>query len=117
MPDGIYLNARLLQPEALAHQMSDIISNKNKYYNFFKWHRYYSFHETSHDNYRNEICTLCAILNNMRKGNVTSVYMDIDQWWNGSPDIAHWDEPAITEESDEINDALKIVSSIYEIFF
>lgn len=116
MPDGIYLNARFLEPQALAYQMNDIISNKNEYYNFFKWHRYYSFHETSHDNYTNEICTLCAMLNEVRKGNVTSVYMDIYQWWNGSPDVAHWAEPMVTDKTDEIKDAFRIVKSIYDIF-
>lgn len=96
--------------------MNDIISNKNKYYNFFKWHRHYSFHETSHDNYTNEICTLCAILNNMIKADDTSVYMDIYQWWNGSPDVAHWAEPVVTEETNAVQDAFRIVHNIYDTF-
>lgn len=103
--------------------MSDIIRYKDKYYNFFRWHRHYSFHETSHDNYNDEICTLCAMLNNVTKGNVTSVYMDIHQWWNGSPDVAHWSEPqeaVVTEEIVQTKDliirARNIFSSIYTVF-
>lgn len=87
MPDGIYLNARELGPEKLAKEMNDIIKDKQRYYNFFKWQRYYSFHETSEGAYTDELCRFCALLNNMRETNETKTYEDIANWWNGPQDV------------------------------
>lgn len=87
MPNGTYLNARELGPENLAKEMNDIINDKQRYYNFFKWQRYYSFHETSEDSYTDELCRFCAMLNNVREKNETKVYADIVNWWNGPQDV------------------------------
>lgn len=87
MPDGMYLNARELGPKNLAKEMNDIIKDKRKYYNFFKWYRYYSFHETSEGAYTEELCRFCAMINTMRQRNVTKVYKDIANWWNGPQDV------------------------------
>lgn len=87
MPEGIYLNARHLDPEELAKTMNEIIYNKTKYYDFFKWHRYYSFHNPEDSGYNDEICTLCAMLNNVIQMNRTSTYSSIASWWNEDPDL------------------------------
>ncbi|KAJ8729960.1 hypothetical protein PYW07_016998 [Mythimna separata] len=44
MPDGIYLNARTVTEKELVKKMVDIINNKEKYYDFFRWHNHYSYH-------------------------------------------------------------------------
>lgn len=87
MPEGTFLNARRSEPEELAKTMKEIIYNKNKYYDFFKWHRYYSFHNPEDSGYNEEICALCAMLNNVIQMNRTSIYSRISSWWNEGPDI------------------------------
>lgn len=83
MPDGIYLNARELNPKDLAYEMNRIISNKEKYYDFFKWHRHYAFHGTTEDSHTTHVCDLCAFINVMIERNETKVYDDIALWYNG----------------------------------
>lgn len=82
MPEGIYLNARSFVPEQLASEMVEIIHNKKKYYDYFKWHRYYSY---SYCKEGHNICALCATLNNDFER--TSVYMNFSLWWNESHPI------------------------------
>ncbi|XP_026326210.1 alpha-(1,3)-fucosyltransferase C-like [Hyposmocoma kahamanoa] len=65
MPDGMYLNARTLGVKKLAEEMSSIISNPQRYIDFFKWHGYYTFYDShrldSNDTYF--ICNVCTKLN------------------------------------------------------
>lgn len=81
MPDGIYLNARSFVPEKLATEIVEIIHDKKKYYEYFKWHRYFSY---SHCREGHNICELCAMLNNHTQRTATSVYMNFSLWWNES---------------------------------
>lgn len=80
MPDGIYLDANIIPPYQMAQRMNDIINDKNKYYEFFKWHDYYSFHFSGEDRYRGEVCRLCAFLNYSM--NKSSTFEYIAEWWN-----------------------------------
>lgn len=65
LPDGIYLHGRLLGAEKLAKMMIETINDKQRYYEFFKWHAYYSFHDIDVDNQRHDgLCDLCALANN-----------------------------------------------------
>lgn len=80
MPGGIYLNAGDLEPYKLARIMNDIINDKNRYYEFFKWHNHYSFHATDRNGYHEAFCSLCALINNRR--NQTSILDYITDWWN-----------------------------------
>lgn len=80
MPDGMYLDAFALGEEKLAKMMNDIISDKNKYYEYFKWHRYYSFHATNENADTDEICALCAFLNN-GNGIKKTRELSIGDWW------------------------------------
>lgn len=66
MPDGIYLNAKTLGVEKAAKEINDAISNPQRYLDFFKWHGYYSFHNSDDYQYYNSICELCALLNKYR---------------------------------------------------
>lgn len=83
MPEGIYLDANKLGVQRLAKEMNDIIRNPQRYFNFFKWHGYYSFHESSKDKYHNAVCGFCALLNNKTRRNERTVYKYISKWWNG----------------------------------
>lgn len=83
MPDEIYLNAQELGARELAKQMDDIIRDPLKYYNFFKWHDYYSFHNSDEDNYHDAVCGFCALLNNKTRRHQRTAYKYITNWWNG----------------------------------
>lgn len=82
MPTGIYLNAVNNSVQDLAKEINDIIHNSQRYYDFFKWHRYYSFHSSDEDNYYNPVCGLCALLNNRTRRNQRTVYKHMTTWWN-----------------------------------
>lgn len=81
LPDGIYLDALKLGVERLAKEMNDIIKDPPRYYEFFKWHGYYSFQDTADDNYRGSICAFCAFLNSESELYKKTVYTDIKYWW------------------------------------
>lgn len=80
MPEGIFLDANKLAPHQMAEKMIEIMNDINKYYQFFKWHEYYSFHSTNEDRFNREVCSLCAFLNNNKDR--TNVYENIVEWWN-----------------------------------
>lgn len=80
MPDGMYLDAFALGEEKLANKMNDIIGDKNKYYDYFKWHRYYSFHATNDSADTDEICAFCAFVNNNNEMYKTREHT-IGDWW------------------------------------
>lgn len=82
MPDGIYLNARNLGISKLAKEINDIIYNRSRYYEFFKWHNYYSYHDTTKDDYSNTFCGLCALLNRKTVKSESTVNKYISGWWN-----------------------------------
>lgn len=82
MPDGMYLDALSLGPEELAKRMNEIINDRNTYYDFFKWHGHYSFHNSDEDVYRREVCALCELLNNETVMEQSTVFNDLNLWWN-----------------------------------
>lgn len=82
MPDGIYLNANEIGEEEMARKMHELIQDKEKYYDYFKWHRYYSYHDVSESADTDPFCKLCAFLNNMTMRRERRVYASITQWWN-----------------------------------
>lgn len=81
MPNGMYLNANVLGPQKLASIIKNAVRNKEKYYDFFKWHRYYSFNDPSDTAESDEICAFCAILNKKNRTGETSVYTHITNFW------------------------------------
>lgn len=82
MPDGMYLNGFALGPSVLARIMSDSIRHKEKYFNFFKWHRYYKFHHPGENADSDEICAFCALLNDKQEMSKTRVYTHITNFWD-----------------------------------
>lgn len=78
----------MLGAEKLAEIMNDTIYDKNKYYDFFKWRRYYSFHDTNVTTGDiNGMCALCAFLNDKKHSYTRSVYTNITRFW----ELANWD--------------------------
>lgn len=84
MPDGIYLDARKLGEVELARRMYQIINNRQEYYDFFRWHRYYSFHGTEESAETDDFCVFCASMNDLVQRKEISVYFSLAQWWNGN---------------------------------
>lgn len=62
--------------------MNSIIRNKKRYYDFFKWHNHYTFHDTTDSPETDGICDLCAKLNNYTFRNDISVHSNFSAWWN-----------------------------------
>lgn len=81
MPDGMYLNANALDVEGLARIMNDSIHDKENYYHFFRWHRYYSFHDPRESPDSDEVCSFCAFLNENHNKNWISIHRDITNFW------------------------------------
>nr|XP_053611793.1 alpha-(1,3)-fucosyltransferase C-like isoform X1 [Plodia interpunctella] len=79
LPPGSYLDAHKFSPVELARTMKEIIENRTRYYDFFRWrnHFVYKYGDNS-----TEICNVCAALNkdipnnfNLRNG--------FRLWWAG----------------------------------
>lgn len=94
----MYLDAHELGPTKLAQEMDEIIKDKAKYYEFFKWHRYYRFHAPIESAFTDEICGFCAFLNNVTKANTTNIVPNIARWWNGRDIVRNKiTEPGVTQ--------------------
>lgn len=61
--------------------MKDIIDDLPRYYDFFKWHGYYSFYDSADNNYRETVCAFCAFLNNEVRVYKKTEYINIKYWW------------------------------------
>lgn len=83
MPDGIYLNAYNMKAEQLASKMYHIIRNPTEYHKFFRWKKYYSYHQKNESPDTDDYCNFCAILNNEKLMTTTTVYEHINEWWTG----------------------------------
>lgn len=82
MPDGIYLNAKALGQEQLAWKMNELIKDKEKYYDYFRWHEHYSYHHASESADTDPLCAFCAFLNDVNKRSERQVYARFSLWWN-----------------------------------
>nr|XP_053612044.1 alpha-(1,3)-fucosyltransferase C-like [Plodia interpunctella] len=60
LPPGSYLNALELGPRQLARTMKEIIENKTRYYDFFRWRNHFVYKQG--DKFT-EICNVCTALN------------------------------------------------------
>ncbi|XP_023942893.1 alpha-(1,3)-fucosyltransferase C [Bicyclus anynana] len=91
LPPGSYLDALALGPKELAHQMNEILTNRSKYHDFFRWRNHYRY-GPSHP--VEEVCKLCTMLNNPDKVSQVTVWKDFDRWWNGKEYahncLTHW---------------------------
>lgn len=83
MPNGAYLDANILQPQELARIIYETVNDREKYYDFFRWHKYYSYHEPYESPDSDEICSFCAYLNKNKHINMyrSTVYKRITWFW------------------------------------
>lgn len=81
MPDGIYLNGNNLSEDKVAEAMNEAIQDKKKYYDYFRWRRYYTYHPI-HGGDTDPLCEFCAYLNAESVRNKRRVYARVDKWWN-----------------------------------
>lgn len=83
MPDGIYLNAQTVTEKELVKQMVDIINDKEKYYDFFRWHNHYTYHNSSDSPKTDHFCNFCKKINNPDFMNRATLRKNLVGWWNG----------------------------------
>lgn len=106
------MNALKYGVNELAKEINDIIQNPRRYFDFFKWHKHYSFHSAGECS--DCICGICAVLNARRITNKKSVYNYISKWWNEPKDynftnvISHWGP----EPQQKYNTFLKFMTAI-----
>ncbi|XP_045505278.1 alpha-(1,3)-fucosyltransferase C-like [Colias croceus] len=77
LPEGSYLDAINLGPKKLAETIFDIMGNKTRYYEFFRWRNHYVYRDADHLN----ACRLCEMMN--RNLEEKSVWKYFRTWWNG----------------------------------
>lgn len=82
MPDGIYLNAETLSEEELAVKIKEAVQDKQKYYDYFRWHRYYTYQFSAESRDSDPLCQFCAYLNDESKRSQRRVYSGFTKWWN-----------------------------------
>lgn len=75
-----------MKPEKLAKTMNDIIHDANKYYEFFKWQKYYTFQSQVGSPETDEICAFCNYLNERQRETFYKrrVYTNISKFWNSN---------------------------------
>lgn len=95
MPNGTYLDARALGPAKLAKEINDIIKDKKRYYDFFRWRRYYRYDASSDNADSDGICALCTALNNVARSNERRVYARFREWWNELQDGGTHNNPIV----------------------
>lgn len=82
MPDGIYINGNMLTEDQVAQKIREAIRDKQKYYDYFRWHQYYTYHFTAESGDSDPLCAFCAFLNNESNRNRRRVYARFNKWWN-----------------------------------
>lgn len=119
MPDGTYLDAGKLGPQKLAKEMNDIIQTPTRFLDFFRWHRYYTFHSAAEDDYHAAVCGFCALLNNDTRRNQRAFYKNMTKWWNewglnrAYPTIVQVEEVV----NEEPNILMDVFNKLYDYFF
>lgn len=71
-----------MDPVDLARIINDVIHDVDRYYNYFKWHRYYTIHEPNERADSDEICGFCAFLNDKEEMRKTTIYKNITNFWS-----------------------------------
>ncbi|XP_053611905.1 alpha-(1,3)-fucosyltransferase C-like [Plodia interpunctella] len=78
LPPGSYINARELDPELLASTMKDIIENRTRFYDYFRWRNHFRYKRGENDS---EICNICTALNEGKAYNI-NLRDGFREWWN-----------------------------------
>lgn len=118
MPEGIYLDAGKLGVKDLAKEMNDIIHDPPRYFDFFRWHGYYTFHNANEDDFYATVCGFCAMLNNETRKNQRTFYKNITKWWNEwGHDRMHPTTVIKKVVQEEPAGLMDILNKVYEYYF
>ncbi|XP_053611797.1 alpha-(1,3)-fucosyltransferase C-like [Plodia interpunctella] len=77
LPPGSYLDALNLGPMELARTMKEIIENKTRYYDFFRWRNHFVYKRGENST---EICNVCTALNKDLHTNL-NIRSGFRLWW------------------------------------
>ncbi|XP_039750777.1 alpha-(1,3)-fucosyltransferase C-like [Pararge aegeria] len=81
VPEGAYLDAVKLGPQELAYKINEVINNHTAYYDFFRWRNHYAY-GYNQDPMRQDVCQLCATLNDKKKMSKVTIWQSFREWWN-----------------------------------
>ncbi|KAM3965945.1 uncharacterized protein ACR2FA_012796 [Aphomia sociella] len=79
LPPGSYLDARQYTVERLAETMVQLMNSPKLYQNYFKWKYHYRYYDPSGVE---NVCAVCAALNNNTLVQMPKVYKEFRSWWN-----------------------------------
>lgn len=114
MPHGIYLDALGQEPVNLARTMNDIINNVTSYESMFRWHKYYTYHDSRETPDTNNFCAFCAALNDKQRQNEAKVYKNIVKWFNERKDWNVVPVGSKPKRSAEMKDQDKNIHTTYK---
>ncbi|XP_047995887.1 glycoprotein 3-alpha-L-fucosyltransferase A-like [Leguminivora glycinivorella] len=63
--------------------MNDIIKDKDRYYNFFKWRNHYSYHHSDEAPDSDVLCRICEVLHDETLVAKKTVHREFRYWWSG----------------------------------
>ncbi|KAJ8728292.1 hypothetical protein PYW08_016677 [Mythimna loreyi] len=81
MPEGSYLNVQSQSIEALVKKMMEIMNDKQKYYDYFRWTNHYSYHHPEEFPETDYYCEFCRKINDYKSLTQTR-YLNFNKWWN-----------------------------------
>ncbi|XP_059061065.1 alpha-(1,3)-fucosyltransferase C-like [Achroia grisella] len=79
LPPGSYLDAKQYTIPQLAATMAQLINSPKLYRSYFRWKYYYSYHDPQAVE---NVCDICAALNNETLMQTPKVYIEFRTWWN-----------------------------------
>lgn len=82
MPDGTYLQVQTHNVKEIVKQMVDIINNKQKYFDYFRWTNHYSYHNGCEFPETDYYCEFCRKINDANLVAQRSTLHNFKQWWN-----------------------------------
>lgn len=77
LPPESYLDGTSLGEKILAKTMNDLIKNKEKYYDYFRWRNHYIIKESP----ILDVCSLCNFMNNEDWLQNRISYVMFRKWW------------------------------------
>ncbi|CAK1589033.1 unnamed protein product [Parnassius mnemosyne] len=79
LPPDTYLDALKMSPRELADTMARLMQSPILYNSYFRWKNHYTYYDSSTSD---NVCALCAALNNDTLVEQQTVYKNFRTWWN-----------------------------------
>ncbi|KAG6440305.1 alpha-(1,3)-fucosyltransferase C isoform X2 [Manduca sexta] len=79
LPPGSFIDGTKYNSSDLAGIMVTLMNNPKLYWDFFRWKNVYIYHDPSETD---NVCAVCAALNNKHMMSSNSTYPKFRQWWN-----------------------------------